>query len=318
MDNILISIIVPVFQVEEYVGACIESIQNQTYQNIEIILVDDGSKDQSLDVCFRYAKNDQRIIVLHQVNHGLSSSRNAGLRIATGEFIGFIDSDDTIEPQMFEEMLNKILENKSQMCVCTKYLIDNQSFYSAKIEKTMLYQKEAIKEMLHMNFPTSVCSCLYKKNILRDIYFDEEIYYWEDIEFQARIINQLQTISICNQAFYHYRQRPNSLNYRQVDDKTMTCLNIPDKIMDYYRYQYPELHKDLLELHVYFLQIMIGRILKPTFVDKKYFKIVTNYARTWFFHSMKCKAITFKMKLYILICTINTGLFWKLYKFIKN
>ena len=100
-----ISIIVPVYNIEEYLPRCIESILNQTYNNLELILVDDGSKDKSGEICDAYAKKDNRVVVLHKENGGSSSARNAGIAIAKGEYLGFVDSDDYIEPDMYEKMV---------------------------------------------------------------------------------------------------------------------------------------------------------------------------------------------------------------------
>ena len=103
-----VSIIVPIYNVEKYLSKCIESILSQTYKNIEIILVDDGSPDNSPQICDEYAKKDDRIIVIHKANGGVSSARNAGIDIATGKYIGFVDPDDYIENNMYELMVNKI------------------------------------------------------------------------------------------------------------------------------------------------------------------------------------------------------------------
>ena len=104
----LISIIVPIYNVEKYIHKCIESIINQTYKNLEIILVDDGSPDNCGNICEEYAKNDSRIKVIHKENNGLSSARNAGLEICKGDYIGFVDSDDYIELNMYEVLINAL------------------------------------------------------------------------------------------------------------------------------------------------------------------------------------------------------------------
>ncbi|MBO7334370.1 MAG: glycosyltransferase, partial [Lachnospiraceae bacterium] len=117
----LISVIVPVFEVEKYLKECIESILNQTYTNLEIILVDDGSPDKCGEICEEYAKTDNRIIVIHHENKGLSSARNRGLDIATGDYIGFVDSDDKIAPDMFEILLNNLKQYDADISICGFY-----------------------------------------------------------------------------------------------------------------------------------------------------------------------------------------------------
>ena len=116
----LISLIVPVFNVEKYLKRCLDSLISQSYKNIEIILIDDGSTDESGKICDRYAKEHSNIIkVLHQENQGLSMARNAGLDIAIGEYIGFVDSDDYVEPKMFERLYNNLLESNADISVCS-------------------------------------------------------------------------------------------------------------------------------------------------------------------------------------------------------
>lgn len=116
--NDLISIIVPVYNVEKYLNKCIDSIINQTYKNIEIILVDDGSTDNSGKICDEYLLRDSRIKVIHKNNGGLSSARNEGINISSGEYIGFVDSDDWVEPNMYEEMYKKILYSNADIVDC--------------------------------------------------------------------------------------------------------------------------------------------------------------------------------------------------------
>ena len=124
-EDYLISIIVPVYKVEKYLQECVTSIQNQTYRNLEIILVDDGSPDKSGKLCNEYAKRDSRIKVIHKVNGGLSSARNAGLKIAKGEYIGFVDSDDYIRKNMYEKLLDACIQNKTEIAACNYNYIIN-------------------------------------------------------------------------------------------------------------------------------------------------------------------------------------------------
>ena len=135
----MISVIVPVYRVEKYLKRCVDSILQQTYENIEIILVDDGSPDQSGKICDDIARIDSRVRVIHKKNGGLSSARNAALEIINGDYVSFVDSDDLIHPQMFELLLNKMLENNSDV-VCTglrnfsstNVVFNNMSIYMLK------------------------------------------------------------------------------------------------------------------------------------------------------------------------------------------
>ena len=123
MEN-LISVIVPVYNIEAYLRKCIDSILAQTYTNLEIILVDDGSTDNSGEICNEYAAKDARIRVIHKGNGGLSSARNTGIDIATGKYIGFVDSDDYLAPDMYEKLLGAIVNNHADISVCNVHHVD--------------------------------------------------------------------------------------------------------------------------------------------------------------------------------------------------
>jgi len=318
MNEILISIIVPIYNVEEYLSECIESLLNQTHQLIEIILVDDDSQDNCLGICYQYAEKDNRIIVLHKKNGGVSSARNAGLKRSTGEYIGFVDADDTIEPQMYEEMLNYILINNAQMCVTTMFFVNLEKFHNASLNKKLYTKSEAMKELIHMNFPTSLCSCLYSNKIISNIYLDEKIYYWEDYEFLFRILNLVDKIAINDFCYYHYRQRLESVNHQSINDKILSCLLVPEKVNEILEVKYPELKKEGKKIKIYFLKIIIGRLAESAWIDEKYFKIVTSYAKENLLISIISKEIKFKLKLYILICTLSSKAFWKSYRLLKK
>lgn len=146
MDK-LISVIVPIYNVEKYLTKCIESIINQTYENLEIILVDDGSPDNCPIICDEYAKRDSRVKVIHKKNGGLSDARNAGLDIATGEYIMFIDSDDFVEIDMMESMMNNMIDNNVDLVVCNiKYIYDNSEKVKYNQKDKVLDKYEAMQE----------------------------------------------------------------------------------------------------------------------------------------------------------------------------
>ena len=139
----LISVIIPVYNVVNYFDRCINSIINQTFKNLEIIIVDDGSTDGSSEACDKIAKIDNRIKVIHQINMGLSAARNAGLNIATGEYIAFVDSDDYLHPRMYEILYKEMTKNEVDMVICEFNEFEEEPKYIANIDKydTRLYNK---------------------------------------------------------------------------------------------------------------------------------------------------------------------------------
>ena len=145
-----ISIIVPIYNIEKYLPRCLESILAQTYKNIEVILVDDGSVDNSGMIADTYARNDQRIIVIHQVNKGVSAARNAGLDLATGDYIGFVDGDDYIEPDMYEILMRIIDEQQVDIAHCGYQMVypSRIDYYYNTREKQKMNREEGVFELL--------------------------------------------------------------------------------------------------------------------------------------------------------------------------
>lgn len=171
-----ISIIVPVYQAEKYISKCIESIVNQAYKNLEIILIDDGSTDSSGEICDRYGERDKRIVVVHTPNKGVSAARNCGLDIATGDYITFVDSDDFLDLQMYSEMI-QVAEKYScdvVMCDCIKEFKGKSEKYTHAIREGF-YDKEQLKQEYYsqllitpnIEYPATISNwlCLIKKEI---------------------------------------------------------------------------------------------------------------------------------------------------------
>ena len=232
--GIKISIVVPIYNVANYLSRCIESIINQSYLNIEIILVNDGSTDNSLSICEEYAILDPRIIVLNQKNRGLAGARNSGLNIASGEYIGFIDSDDKIDSEMvlsfvtiFEKMspdviLSNILQYEQGN---TKYNIIrndipyNTGFSKKEIEQYLLkpyYGEE-------MGIIPSCCTKMYNISFLKSnkLSFDESLKRAEDYWFNFFVFKKASCAFIIDKAFYHYYANEGSMirTFRESDFK---------------------------------------------------------------------------------------------------
>ncbi len=313
----LISVIVPIYNVEMYLSECIESILNQSHRFIQLILVDDGSTDRSLEICKSYASQDDRILLLHQENKGVSYARNVGIDNAIGEYIGFVDSDDVIEFTMYEDMLKLLLENNVDMCVTTGLYINDEIALSAKINKKTLTKLEAMRELLHFNFPTSLWSCFYKSEVIKGNYLNENIHFWEDYEYQIRVIDRVKDVAICDSPWYHYRQREHSANHQNINDKVITCLNIADIVNEKISKDYKEYEHDGKKLYPYFLQMIIGYLGESTNVEEKYFHIIKKHARKYFIPALLIKDRTILMKLYMFISVFDPKLYWRLFRYIK-
>lgn len=241
--NEKISIIVPIYNSEKYLEKCLDSIICQTYRNLEIILIDDGSTDSSLDICERYGKVDERIIVLHKENGGNTSARKAGLAVATGEYVGYVDSDDWIEPVMYETLYEIFNDNNLDIVSC--------GFFCEKEDVTE-EEEDFLDEGLHIidnhdifiqsvmegnpKGTENIYSYLFTKLVRRELMrcaqnkINDKIVYMEDRALMNTLYYGIRRLYILKKPLYHYRIRNDSISH-------MTDDYIISKINDVYIYQ---------------------------------------------------------------------------------
>lgn len=210
-----ISIIIPVYKVESYLEKCINSVIAQTFTDIEIILVDDGSPDRCPEICDKYAVVDKRIVVIHKENGGLSSARNAGLEVAQGRYIGFVDSDDFIHPKMYEVLLELLLCTNSDFVQCGTYKFCEEDNISAVVEGEyrLLDRAEFLDNFSPNNkyiITGSVWNKLFKKEIFENIRFPVGQLF-EDSHIKVHVLELSQKVCIYSGELYFYRQNPYSI-----------------------------------------------------------------------------------------------------------
>ena len=222
--NELISIIVPVYNVEKYLERCVNSIINQTYKNIEIILVNDGSTDNSGNICDKFGKKDSRIKIIHKSNGGLSDARNAGLKIAKGEYIGFVDSDDYIKEDMFETLYNLNKEHNSEISIVSYYEYYNDKLIAVRDSKKLeVFNKiSAIKELLiDTKIQSYAWNKLFKKELFENLEFPTNKNF-EDIATTLLLFEKANKIVLLEDPKYYYLRRDNSIvgkrNYKTYKD----------------------------------------------------------------------------------------------------
>lgn len=215
MKDPKISVIIPVYNVEPYLRKCLDSVINQTYQNLEIILVDDGSPDACGAICDEYAARDGRIHVIHKENGGVSSARNAGLAMAGGEWIGWVDSDDWVEPDMYEYMLKHALSSGAEIAVCSRCEIYKDKRVTRGWEEVALLNTEQALEQLLKNdaMQNYLCDKLWKRSLFDGIVFPEGRTF-EDMAVEHRMFERAQRVICLPEWKYNYFQRAGSI----VDD----------------------------------------------------------------------------------------------------
>lgn len=217
MDTIkdLVSIIVPVYNVEEYIDKCIESIVLQTYKNIEIILVDDGSKDMSAEKCDKWEKKDKRIKIIHKNNGGLSDARNVGIEECHGDYIVFVDSDDYIEKEMIEILYDRIQKNDCDISICDFYITENNSDLEQNNYNKSEFIVEGEKKFNYLYNEYSMVTVvawnkMYNKKIFEDIRYPVGKLH-EDEFIICDILNKANKIYYIMKPLYHYVQRKSSI-----------------------------------------------------------------------------------------------------------
>lgn len=239
----LVTIIVPIYNVEDYLEDCITSLIRQTYSNIEIILVDDGSTDRCPQICDEYLKKDRRIKVIHKKNGGLSDARNIGLESAKGRYVSFVDSDDWIELTMIQHLYETCIDFNAQIACCGRYITDGNSVVTSKFkgDRRAFSSKRAIEEaMLGSSIDVAAWDKLYHVDVFKDIRYPVGENN-EDIATFYKIFNNAEIIAHCGTCEYYYRNRPGSitkLNYRKRD-RQIIFKNL-DNLETFINEKYPE------------------------------------------------------------------------------
>lgn len=232
MKNKKISIIVPIYNSEKYLKECLDHLINQTYKNIQIVLVNDGSTDNSLSICEEYKKSDDRIILINQENRGVSSARNNGMKNADGNYLIFVDSDDYCELDMCENIISKMSENKFVVFGLRK-------IYKDKIENKLLNERLTMKNLKNKIFTSSavggyICNKVFIRQIIEEkkLYFDEKIYLCEDLLFISEYLNYIDKVCYINKALYNYRMRKSSASSNFFNKKSLSIFNVYETLIE--------------------------------------------------------------------------------------
>lgn len=214
MNETIVSILVPVYNVEAYLPKCIDTIIGQTYRNLQVVMIDDGSKDGSWKVMQEYAARDARIEIYHQENQGVASTRNHLLEKVRGEYVLFVDSDDWIEPEMVEYLLTNIQVEDADMVTCSN-VINDESVVQDEVHREVWSQEKAVMEFLrHVSFNGSLWNKLVKASLLHNLRFHCGISYGEDALFCWGILQKVSKVIVTDRNLYHYRMNNNSLSHK--------------------------------------------------------------------------------------------------------
>lgn len=226
----LVSIILPCYNVAKYLDKNIKSLLNQTYKNIELIYVNDGSKDDTLSILNKFAKLDNRVIVVDKLNGGVSTARNAGIQVASGEYITFCDPDDYVSPIYIESQVKTLEKYNADVCVCKYKKIkenSNLKFKEKTINKIIEYNtEEAISQLLSgVLFDVCCWNKMFKAELIKDLTFNEDIYYAEDVHFCYFAFKRIKKLVYNPTILYAYVKRKGSLVKSKFNEKKLTGLD---------------------------------------------------------------------------------------------
>ena len=291
MDNDLVSVVVPVYNVQDYVFKCLESLAKQSYKNLEIIVVDDGSTDDSGKICDEFAKSDERVKVYHKKNGGLSDARNYGIKKSKGQFVGLVDSDDFVDENFIQEMIVAMKDNDADIVVCG---------FNKEIPKPMVVSgKEATKKLLieQENIDIVAWNKLYKKSL----FLDNGIWYplgmkHEDALTTYKLLAAAQRVVYIDKSLYHYVERKNSI---MAEVKTVDRLKIREMAAEEaVGYFDDDELKEVAEVSLLLSKYAFMDAAIRDEIEKKYF----NMNREWVLKNRKKfsrnKYLTKKLKLY--------------------
>lgn len=244
MDTPLISVIVPVYKVEAYLDRCVQSIVDQTYRNLEIILVDDGSPDNCGAMCDAWAQKDGRIKVIHKENGGLSDARNAGMAVVSGEYIGFIDSDDYIAPEMFRLLYDRLCTDGSDIATCGVETVFEDGTPSRPLTPSgciILNREEALEAILRESWlKQPVWYKLYRTDLIRNLPFPVGKYH-EDVYWTWQAVARAEKVSVFDVPCYFYVQRSGSIMGESYSLRRLDAIEAKCQRLKFLRKEYPEL-----------------------------------------------------------------------------
>ncbi|ONI42805.1 hypothetical protein AN639_02285 [Candidatus Epulonipiscium fishelsonii] len=312
MDKI--SIIVPIYNVENYLERCIKTIVNQTYKNLEIILINDGSTDNSLDICKKYAKYDDRIRLIDKPNGGVSSARNIGLKIATGNYIGFVDGDDWIDKNMYKDLMKIV--SKYHLDIAITGIFGKINTTKLINDKFILFTREqALVELFKSTYIQSfLWQKIFKKELFEKIKFPEGKIY-EDQFIMYKLFNKCHKIGYINKRHYYYRDTPNSILNKSFSLNDLSLIDSTYNMIKFAQQNYPASSNYIIENYVRQNLVILKRMMTAKYYDYELVKNIQLNIKPYIkiYLLSKHKLIT---KIVGLMLVINLKFTINLYKFL--
>ncbi len=301
-NNILVSVIIPVYNVEKYISRCIDSVMNQKYKNIEIILINDGSTDRSGEICEKYAARDPRIQYINKNNEGVSVARNKGLDVAKGDFITFIDADDYVDVDFINTVVEKINKNNSDIIICGNYDVDEEYKViknSIEAEERCFNSEDAIRELCKEKlFKSVIWGKCYKRELFNKYKFNKETKIAEDLEVLYKVLSEAEIITYIPDRLYYWLSRTNSATKVSFNSDWEKELSICECIIDFCKINYPNIFDYSVRRYVRINLALMRKIVESDNNKKEYIRLSKNL---WKYKINDKKVFTFKeYRLYII------------------
>ena len=305
--KVRISVIIPVFNKEDCIRRTIESVLNQSYEYLQIIFVDDGSADSSLSICREYEKRDNRVLVLHQENKGVSAARNKGIDAADGEWISFIDGGDYIEPSYYEKAAVDMLDDSLDVICTAVYKEQSNEKYqreTRQAEKSVLSREVAMRMMLNREWMTiSVNDKIYKRKI--STRFDETITHNEDALFCYEMLKGSNHILLDSDIRYYYTYDANSVSRMKFSKEQMSIVWAQDQIFEDICRNYSQLYSDAIKNYMQSMLMCLSLAIKSGYgevsdikmIQRKIRKVVVEYLKSDAARGYKILAIVSSLNL---------------------
>ena len=319
----LISVIIPIYKVEDYLEKCIDSVINQTYKNLEIILVNDGSPDNCKQICEKYKEDDERIVIINKENGGLSDARNAGIDIAKGKYIAFIDSDDYVSEDYIKYLYSLINEYSAKMSICRVKEVwtntrNEELQKDEKLTSKLLNSKETFYNLL-FDKGVEVCAYakLYSRELFNNIRFPKGKVY-EDTAIMYKIIKNAKQIAYGDKKCYYYVAREGSISkHPEFNKNEMDYIEHTSQMLDYIEKRYPNLKSAIHRFDVYakfrVLKMLIFTKPRNRQMEKEYVKEIKKNQKEVF----KLKETPRKDKIAIILLNLGLPVFkfsWMIYR----
>lgn len=311
----LVTVVVPVYNVESYLSKCIDSIIAQTYKNLEIILVDDGSTDGCSEICEEYAKKDKRITVYHKENGGLSDARNYGIDRATGKWITFIDSDDYVDDTYVEYLYNLLNKYRTRVSTCLFRLVSKSGSKERKfdVKDKCVNQKSYLEKMLYNSSLFSACGKMYDRELFEDIRYPKGFFY-EDAGTTYKLILKCDQVACGYEPKYNYVMRGSSILHT-CNDKVFNLLYLIDEMVKIILERYPDLEDAALRCQVYARFSTLNKMLKTDLYKEDKKKII-NFILDRKSELLKNKNLPKRDKIALKLLSINYNVYkwsWLIY-----